>query len=197
MTDWHLYVLNPVEALYVWNGGLSMLGALLGVFVGALIAVNQSKGNIRLLEFTDSLAIGIPFGQAIGRLGNWINQELYGAPTNVPWKLFIDPAHRLTGYEKVEYYHPLFAYELLCMVIVGAVLWYFSKKYSFFTLGSGMVSLLYLATYGWIRFFLEFLRVDKIVLGNTLFGVNQLVMLFVAIVATVYIFKKSIVWKFK
>ena len=195
MTDWQLYQQNPIEAIYVWNGGLSIIGALLGGFVAASIFIYQSKGAVKLRELTDALVIGIPFGQAFGRVGNWINQELYGAPTNLPWKLFIDPAHRLTGYEKVEYYHPLFTYELLLMLIVGTGLWYCSKTVSFFKQGLGNLSLLYVAIYGWIRFFLEFLRIDKSTLGDGLLGINQSVMLVVAIVSTLYILKKSIIKK--
>lgn len=195
VTDWHLYTDVPIEALYVWNGGLSIIGAFVGVFGGAVIAVKKSKKKIQLLDLLDVVAIGLPFGQAIGRLGNWFNQELYGLPTQLPWKLYIDPQHRLAGYELQEYYHPLFAYELLVMLIVGAMLWLFSKTNSFFKVGTGMISLLYLASYGWIRFFLEFLRLDKTVVAPLGLGVNQVIMLVVAITATLMIVKKYGVFK--
>lgn len=190
ITDWSLYKDSPIEALYLWQGGLSIVGALLGLFFTAFLITKRPTSKLTFFEVSDAIAIGLPFGQALGRLGNWVNQELYGLPTDLPWKLYIDENNRLAGYEHLGFYHPLFAYEAISLVIIGAGLW-FKAKSTTFRVGSGIITLLYLAAYGWIRFFLEFLRIDKAVFTSTFFGVNQVIMLLVAVGATMYLIRKS------
>ena len=108
-----LFVAAPclLDILSIWKGGLGIPGAVIGGVIALYFYARKNK-----LDFLQWLDIGAPsvaLGQAIGRFGNLFNQELYGAPTNLPWKMYIDPQHRLAGFENVDYYHPLFAYELL------------------------------------------------------------------------------------
>lgn len=108
---------------------------------------------------TDVLAPGIVLGQAIGRIGNYFNQELYGLPTNLPWKIFIDPAYRLAGFETVNFYHPLFAYEsLLSLASLFFLLW-LARRFAEI-LAVGDLFLAYLVLHAFARFLLEFLRLD-------------------------------------
>ncbi len=114
ITDWELYFgegRNPVTALYVWRGGLGIWGAIafgvLGLWIGARLR------GIKILPLIDALAPGVLVAQAIGRWGNWFNQELYGRPTDLPWGLEIDVAHRPAQYLDVATFHPAFLYECL------------------------------------------------------------------------------------
>ena len=100
---------------------------------------------------------GLALAQAIGRWGNFFNQELYGAPTNLPWKLYIDPAHRLAGFETISYYHPLFLYECLWNLANMAILLWISHRFSD-RLKTGDIFLGYLVIYPFGRFLLDFLR---------------------------------------
>ncbi len=88
------------------------------------------KHKLDFAEWTDIVAPGIALGQAIGRWGNFFNQELYGAPTNLPWKIYIDPQHRLAGFTEVEYYHPLFLYESIWNLGNMILLLWISRRFA-------------------------------------------------------------------
>ncbi len=146
---------NPWSVFFIWEGGIAIYGA---VGAGALAAwlVCRSRGA-RFAALADSLAPGIALGQALGRLGNWFNQELYGLPTELPWALEIAPEHRLPGFEQYATFHPTFLYELLWnLLVVGVLLWADRR----FRLGRGKVFALYIALYGFGRFFTEGIRTD-------------------------------------
>ena len=129
----------------------------------------------------DLAAPGLALAQAIGRWGNFFNQELYGAPTNLPWKLSIDPAHRLAGFENVAYYHPLFLYECLWNLANMAILLWVSRRFSD-RLKTGDIFLGYLIIYPLGRFLLDFLRLDASRLAGI--NANQTLSAIVAVVAT-------------
>jgi phosphatidylglycerol:prolipoprotein diacylglycerol transferase len=118
--------------------------------------------------------------QAIGRWGNFFNQELYGAPTNLPWKIYIDPVHRLPGFENVAYYHPLFLYESLWNLANMAILLRLSRRFSD-RLKTGDIFLGYLVIYPAGRFLLDFLRLDASRLAGI--NANQTLSAIVAVVA--------------
>jgi phosphatidylglycerol:prolipoprotein diacylglycerol transferase len=104
--------------------------------------------------------------------------------------MFVAEKNRLPGFENETYYHPLFLYESLLMLLIGGGLWLLVKRYDFFKVGNGVLTLSYFALYGWVRFFLEFLRVDKAVVAESILGVNQLLVLIVALAATFVLLKK-------
>ena len=118
--------------------------------------------------------------QAIGRWGNFVNQELYGAPTNLPWGIYIDPAHRVSGFENFSHYHPTFLYEsILNLISMGILLWVGNRYQE--RLKTGDIFFLYLVLYPVIRFFMEFIRLDSSQVGGV--NINQAVMLVVAVLA--------------
>jgi prolipoprotein diacylglyceryl transferase len=169
ITDWHLYFgegKNPVTALYVWRGGLGIWGAIalgaLGVWLGA-----RARG-IKLLPLLDALAPGVLVAQALGRWGNWFNQELYGRPTDLPWGLQIDVAHRPSQYLDVATYHPAFLYECLWNLAAFAVLIWLDRR---FRLGHGRVVALYVVLYTLGRGWIENLRIDDVQM-NDVFGLR-------------------------
>jgi prolipoprotein diacylglyceryl transferase len=155
---------HPVHALYIWQGGLGIWGAIALGGVGAWIACRRR--GIRLPPFADALAPGIAVAQAIGRVGNYVNQELFGRPTNLPWGLEIDQAHRPDGYATVTTYHPTFAYELLWdLGVAGLVIWADRR----FKLGHGRAFALYVAAYTLGRAWIEALRIDP---ANDILGLR-------------------------
>ena len=173
------YLTHPLDAIAIWKGGLGIPGTVLGGLVALYIYTRNNKG-IGFLEWTDIAAPSLALGQAIGRWGNFFNQELYGAPTNLPWKIYIDPAHRLAGFESVSYYHPLFAYEsLLNLANMLLLLWVLRQYVG--RLKRGDVFNVYLIVYPLIRFSLDFLRLDASRVMSI--NINQTLMAVVGIAA--------------
>jgi prolipoprotein diacylglyceryl transferase len=146
---------DPVEALYVWQGGLGIWGAIAFGALGAYIACRRA--GVRFPAMADAVAPGIVLAQAIGRWGNWFNQELFGKPLDAPWGLEIDPANRPPGYGEYATFHPTFLYESLwCVGVALAVLWADRR----FRLGHGRSFALYVTLYTAGRAWIELLRID-------------------------------------
>ncbi|MFB7368624.1 prolipoprotein diacylglyceryl transferase [Streptomyces sp. NPDC056222] len=147
---------EPIRALYVWEGGLGIWGAIALGGVGAWIGCRRRR--IPLSAYADAVAPGIALAQAIGRWGNWFNQELYGRPTTLPWGLEIDPAHRPSDMLDIATYHPTFLYESLWDIGVAALVLWAARR---FALGHGRTFALYVAAYTVGRFWTEYLRIDE------------------------------------
>ena len=139
----------------IWEGGIAIYGAIGFGALAAFIVARREK--VAFAALADSLAPAIAVGQALGRFGNWFNQELYGLPTTLPWGLEIDPAHRVPGMEQYATFHPTFLYESLWNLFVAGTLIWADRK---FRLGRGKVFALYVALYGFGRIFTESLRTD-------------------------------------
>jgi phosphatidylglycerol:prolipoprotein diacylglycerol transferase len=177
------YLTHPLDIINFRSGGLGIPGAVIGGAIALLIYARKHKLNF--LEWADIAVPGVALAQAIGRWGNFFNQELYGAPTNLPWKISIDPAYRLPGYMDVEYYHPLFAYESLWNLLNMALLLWLGRRFKD-SLKPGDILLVYSIMYPVGRFLLEFLRLDTSQVAGV--NANQTFMAIVAIVATVLLF---------
>ncbi|MGA0066270.1 MAG: prolipoprotein diacylglyceryl transferase [Candidatus Nanopelagicales bacterium] len=168
VTDWQLYFApggsGIVGALRIWDGGLGIWGAValggLGAWIGA------RRLGVALPPIADAIAPGIALAQAIGRWGNWFNQELFGAPTTLPWGLEIAPQYRPEGYADYATFHPTFLYESLWMLGVALVLIWADKR---FRMGHGRVFALYVLLYTLGRVWIEYLRIDT---ANTILGVR-------------------------
>ncbi len=158
ITDPELYFgegRSVVDVLFIWNGGLGIWGAVMGGALGAYIACRRYKASYAMLA--DSLAPGLLVAQAVGRLGNYFNQELFGKPTDLPWALEIDPANRPTGFEQFATFHPTFLYELLWNLAAAALLIALDRRLK---LTGGRVFALYVMLYTAGRFWIELLRID-------------------------------------
>jgi prolipoprotein diacylglyceryl transferase len=153
---------EPVRVLYLWEGGLSIWGAVLGGTAGAWYAAR--KLGVPLSTVADALAPALPVAQAIGRLGNWFNNEVYGRVTTLPWGLEIHDM--ATGETKPELYHPVFAYEAIWCLGVAALVWSVDRR---FNLGRGRAFAVYVLGYAAGRLWIEMLRIDD---ANTFLGVR-------------------------
>ena len=148
---------NPVHALYIWNGGLGIWGAIALCAVGAYIGCRRY--GLSFPAFADALAPALLVAQAIGRLGNWFNNELFGGPTTLPWGLRVsDSATLAAGYPVGTLFHPTFLYELLWNLAMAGVLLWADRR---FRLGHGRVFWLYVLLYCLGRGWVEHLRIDE------------------------------------
>ena len=166
ITDYKLYFgegREPVTALYVWQGGLGIWGAIALGSLGAYIGCRRS--GVKFAPMLDALAPGVVIAQAIGRWGNWFNQELFGRPTTLPWALEIDPDRRPDGYAPYETFHPTYLYEFTWNLgVAGLVIWADRR----FKLGFGRAFALYVAGYTAGRGWIEYLRIDDVQMDNVL-----------------------------
>jgi len=189
ITDWSAYF-GPggrgfLASFQIWEGGLGIWGAValgaLGAFIGC------ARGGLAFAPFADAIAPGIVFAQAIGRWGNWFNQELFGRPTSAPWGLVIDVNHRPMGYLGYSTFQPTFLFESLSCVAIGCLLLWADRK---FTLSHGRVFALYLALYCTARGVIETVRIDD---AHTILGIrlNVFTAIIVGLCALLYLVKVS------
>ncbi len=180
-TEW--YLRHPLDMLNTRMGGLGIPGAIIGGFIALNIFTRRRKTNFAI--WADIAAPALALGQAIGRWGNFINQEVYGAPTDLPWAITIDPQHRLPQFLDISTYHPLFLYESLWNAANLVLLLWLGRKYQH-RLKPGDLFITYLLVYPLGRFLLEFLRLDAAQIAGI--NANQTVSLIVAIAAGVALF---------
>jgi prolipoprotein diacylglyceryl transferase len=160
VTDPELYFgegREAIEALYIWQGGLGIWGAISGGALGAWIACRRY--GVQFSAVADALAPGLLVAQAVGRLGNYANQELFGKPTDQPWALEIDAAHRPPGYEQFATFHPTFLYEMIWNLAAAALLIAIDRRLK---LTSGRAFALYVMLYTAGRGWIEMLRIDTV-----------------------------------
>ncbi len=164
ITDYQLYTDDWLKALKIWTGGLGIWGAVAGGVVAAVVITRRRK--LDTIALLDAAGPGVVLAQAIGRWGNYFNQELFGRPSTLPWAVEIDPVHRPAAYRQDATFHPTFLYESLwCLVVFGALIWIDRR----FRLRKGQVFALYIALYTFGRFFFENLRIDS---AHTVFGLR-------------------------
>lgn len=185
------YLKNPLLILQIWKGGLGIPGGVIGGALALLLYTRIKK--LSFAEWADYIAPGLIIAQGIGRWGNFINQELYGKPSTLPWAIKIDPLYRYPGFEAIETYHPLFLYEFLLNTIAGILLLIISRVFKK-KLYKGDLILLYLVFYPAIRFSLEFVRLVPSLTKSGI-NINQSVMLVVMLVAIIALILRHTVFK--
>ncbi len=157
--------LNIPSSLAIWEGGIAIHGALLGGFLSIYLFCKSKK--IPLKIFLDLLMPSVILGQAIGRWGNFFNNEAFGIPTNLPWKVFIPLSNRPIIFANYQFFHPTFLYESLWNLFIFILLIYvFNKQNKDNAILPGLITCLYLITYSFGRFWIEGLRIDSLCLGG-------------------------------
>jgi prolipoprotein diacylglyceryl transferase len=164
ITDPELFYGQWYRAFYIWEGGLGIWGGIgLGVVVGLWVA---KRRGLPLLPMLDCVAPALALAQAIGRWGNYWNQELFGRPTTLPWGLEIDPSHRPAGYEQYATFHPTFLYESLWNLALCGLLLLIDRRHR---LRPGRLFVVYVVGYTFARFFIERMRIDT---ANKILGLR-------------------------
>ena len=184
LTDWERFADRPFDAVKIWQGGLGIWG---GIFLGVVSGVFVARGkNIPIAAGLSCVAPALALAQSIGRWGNWFNQELFGKPTSLPWALQISAAKaESAGFVAGTTFHPTFLYESLGCLFICVALIKAEKRWRF---QDGQIFALYVATYTFLRFFVEGLRIDtaKNISGLRL---NQWTSIIVFAVAVIYLTK--------
>ncbi len=158
--SWQYYRADWLGVFKVWEGGLAIYGAILGGVLG--LWWYASRQGLHFPKLLDVLAVVAPLGQAVGRWGNFFNQEAFGLPTGLPWKMYVAPASRPFAYLNEKFFHPTFLYESLWDLFVFLLLLRLYRKGP----PAGSVAGSYLVLYGLGRFFIEGLRLDSFFLNN-------------------------------
>ena len=155
LTDWRSFEGRWIDVFKIWQGGLGVPG---GMFAGVVVGVLYARRmGINTRDLVDVVAPALPLAQAIGRIGNWFNQELFGRPSDLPWAVRIDPEHRPVRYANDTSFQPTFLYEMLWnLALVGFLLWLDRKK----IIPRGRLLAVYVIGYGVGRLWIELLRVD-------------------------------------
>lgn len=154
---WESYASDPISIFYIWEGGLAIYGGVIGAAIGIVVFAKIKKKKVNLLAVLDITSLGFLIGQSIGRWGNFLNREAFGARTEIFCRMGL--MNTLTG--QVEYYHPTFLYESLWNLCGFLLLHFLSKKRKF----DGQVALCYVAWYGLGRALIEGLRTDSLMWG--------------------------------
>jgi phosphatidylglycerol---prolipoprotein diacylglyceryl transferase len=163
--EWQAYASRPADIFAIWKGGIAIHGAVIGGTTAAWLFAKFNR--LSFWQLSDLIAPSLILGQAIGRWGNFFNAEAFGAPTDLPWKLFIPLANRPAGYQEFEYFHPTFLYESLWNLgVFGLLLSLFfwglrhPNRYR-----NGTLFLVYMIAYGAGRLWIEGLRTDSLMIG--------------------------------
>ena len=166
-SSWEYYLASPSEIVMVWNGGLSIFGAVLGGLLALWLARRYLALKIPMSQLLDWLVPSLVLGQIIGRFGNLFNYEAYGAATNLPWAMFVPVQFRLPVVWAQSYFHPLFLYEALAGLLILVILLNFAglaKKWPWLKF-SGSLFWFWVGSYGFVRIFTEYLRLDSPYVG--------------------------------
>ncbi len=181
------YLENPLQILMIWNGGIAIHGA---IFAGLLTIFYYSrKYSLSFLKITSIIVPGLALAQAIGRWGNYFNQELFGKPTSLPWGIPIETFRLPADYLSFKYFHPTFLYESMGSLLIFLILIYLNYLViKFGKIKLEIITFVYLILYSILRFFTEFIRIDK---TPELLGLRlpQLVSILIVIVSVFFLYK--------
>ncbi|KGF02087.1 MULTISPECIES: prolipoprotein diacylglyceryl transferase [Actinomyces] len=168
-----------LEIFRIWEGGIAIMGAVIGGVIGSAIALHRA--GQRMGPFADAVAPTLLIAQAMGRFGNWFNQELFGKATTLPWGLEIDDRHLPAGYASGTLFHPTFLYEVIWNLSMAFIIIALDKRVKF---KGGQLIFLYMSLYAIGRFWIENLRIDpaKIFLGMRLNAWSALAIIIIGIV---------------
>ncbi len=189
LADYKFFIAHPIEIGAVWNGGISIQGAIIGAVLAGLWYTK--KHNLSFLYCADLFTFGLVTGQIIGRWGNFFNSEAFGLPCDLPWKLYIPLASRPLDYINYNYFHPAFLYESVLSIFILIILLLVLKFYK--QRKNGFIFFLYIMLYSAARIIVETIRIDS-VLNIGVFHIahiTSLIFIIIAAICTGIIYKKQ------
>ena len=165
--EWKNYKNNWLEVFAIWKGGIAIHGALIGGVIAILLFCKLNR--LQFWKFLDVIIPSVALGQAIGRWGNFFNNEAFGIPTELPWKLFIPFEYRPSVFSSEQYFHPTFLYESLWnfLIFILLILIFRSNIKKSLTLHAGSISCIYIFLYSVGRLWIESLRIDPLCIAST------------------------------
>ncbi|OGI27625.1 MAG: prolipoprotein diacylglyceryl transferase [Candidatus Melainabacteria bacterium RIFOXYA12_FULL_32_12] len=183
--NWQYYSQHLSDTFKIWQGGLSIHGAIIGGFI--ILAIYTKIHKLSFLKYADIIAYGAILGQAIGRWGNFFNSEAFGAPTNSPIKLYIPPEARPIEYKQCEFFHPTFLYESIWNLLVFLLLYFVVRKK--FKGQNGVIVFTYLILYSIGRIIIESIRIDSIysIFGIPLAQFISVIIILIGIIGLYYV----------
>ncbi len=158
LMDYKYFIRFPYEIPAVWNGGISIQGAIIGGIIAGFIYVRRH--NLSFLRLADLFSFGLVTGQILGRWGNFFNSEAFGLPCNLPWKLYIPYSFRPLEYKEYEYFHPTFLYESILNIFVLIIMFLMLSKIK--ERKDGIIFFSYIIMYSVVRFLIETIRLDSV-----------------------------------
>ncbi len=178
------------QILQPWTGGMAIHGALFGIFLAGWLFVKLKKNcSFTYLQAMDAFTMVAPFAQAMGRWGNFFNYEAYGAPTSLPWKMFVPPQYRMPQYASYSYFYPTFLFESIADLFVFYILYTYTKKRR---KKFGQTFSLYLILYSIFRFFNEAFRTDSLWFYNLRIAqVVSVILIVIGVVTFAYVSKNG------
>ena len=188
LLNFNYYFYHPKEIFMIWQGGLSIHGAILAGFLSIILILKIKK--FQILPYLDVFACVLPLGQAVGRWGNYVNQEAFGTPCHYIWCMYIEPALRPLNYKTQEFFHPAFLYESILDFIVFILLFVLLVKCK--KLKSGIIASGYIILYSLVRIVVELIRTDAAVyiLGIPFPVFVSIIFLFMGIILITLIYKR-------
>ncbi|MDP3993714.1 MAG: prolipoprotein diacylglyceryl transferase [bacterium] len=180
--SWAEFQNDPLDILIVWKGGLSIYGGIIGAAAGIIMYAIRSR--MPVLPFLDVFALGLPLAQSIGRWGNFFNQEAFGAPTTLPWGIYIEPQFRPFEYLFAQSFHPAFLYESVLNLFIFFLLVYLVR--TGISMSAGRLAGTYLILYPIGRYFIESLRLDSFFINS--FRVDQITSLVMMLAGAIILF---------
>ena len=185
-SQWHIYKSQPLEIFAVWHGGLGIYGAIAGGLIALVIFRKIYKIGLPVFQLLDWLVPSLLIGQIIGRFGNFFNYELFGRPTGAVWGMYVPEQFRPLEFFNQQFFTPLFLYEALLNLALLVIILASSSKVN----KPGLVFASYLVSYGLIRFFLEFLKIEPILLaGWRINSILALILSATGLVIAIYVIR--------
>ena len=179
---WESYRDDPISVLYIWEGGIAIYGGVIGAIIGMVVMSRIKK--VKFTTVLDLILMVFLLGQAIGRWGNFMNREAFGAPVSQDYFLAMGLFNRYLG--EYQYFHPTFLYESICTLIIFIILSKMSKDRKY----SGQITFYYILMYSFIRGLIENIRIDSLMLYN--FKISQILSMGLFVVFCIIISKKEI-----
>ncbi len=186
--EWPYFSAHPTDAFKIWQGGLAIHGAIIGGGLALYLFAKKYQHNF--WQLTSIVITVLPLGQAIGRWGNYFNQELFGYPTNLPWGIPIDITRRPIEYFSYSYFHPAFLYESIGDLMIFSILFYLQIRLIKKSFGPELSIIVYAILYSLLRFSTEFIRIDA---TPVVFGLRfpQLASLLIILSALIFFMLKT------